>query len=295
MAAIWITNWIKKTMVFVWQVQHFGMHAALLCGRRWALEVWWLCCVALPCNSHATHTQHTVNTTRNTSTFPVNSQSKCASCAKIWHLHLKTGFWVNPSKSARSLRIYRKSARVACCVDCVLRVCCMWVAWQGHATQPSYFQSPAPATQKSGMRPKVLHLPHKYHRFFYPICNSDCCHDILHPFSYCQPMSWAYEKVVLAETVTMPFVSVREDFSSQHSTTSSLQDEVVEWWYKKSSPGAMARDPNVRSPLQPPLQSCNWKGLNAPRPSEKTAHFWRPTCVQPFSVATLKFGGGYER
>ena len=212
MAAIWITNWIKKTMVFVWQVQHFGMHAALLCGRRWALEVWWLCCVALPCNSHATHTQHTVNTTRNTSTFPVNSQSKCASCAKIWHLHLKTGFWVNPSKSARSLRIYRKSARVACCVDCVLRVCCMWVAWQGHATQPSYFQSPAPATQKSGMRPKVLHLPHKYHRFFYPICNSDCCHDILHPFSYCQPMSWAYEKVVLAETVTMPFVSVREDF-----------------------------------------------------------------------------------
>ena len=166
MAAIWITNWIKKTMVFVWQVQHFGTHAALLCGRRWALEVWWLCCVALPCNSHATHTQHTVNTTRNTSTFPVNSQSKCASCAKIWYLHLKTGFWVNPSKSARSLRIYRKSARVACCVDCVLRVCCMWVAWQGHATQPSYFQSPAPATQKSSMRPKVLHLPHKYHRFF---------------------------------------------------------------------------------------------------------------------------------
>ena len=88
----------------------------------------------------------------------------------------------------------------------------MWVAWQGHATQPSYFQSPAPATQKSGMRPKVLHLPHKYHRFFYPICNSDCCHDILHPFSYCQPMSWAYEKVVLAETVTMPFVSVRDFF-----------------------------------------------------------------------------------
>ena len=29
----------KKSMVFVWQVQHFGTHAALLCGRRWALEV----------------------------------------------------------------------------------------------------------------------------------------------------------------------------------------------------------------------------------------------------------------
>ena len=216
MAAIWITNWIKKTMVFVWQVQHFGMHAALLCGRRWALEVWWLCCVALPCNSHATHTQHTVNTTRNTSTFPVNSQSKCA-ISWGWPRIRSFAFkWPDsgstPRNRARSLRIYRKSARVACCVDCVLRVCCMWVAWQGHATQPSYFQSPAPATQKSSMRPKVLHLPHKYHRFFYPICNSDCCHDILHPFSYCQPMSWAYEKVVLAETVTMPFVSVREDF-----------------------------------------------------------------------------------
>ena len=38
-----------------------------------------------------------------------------------------------------------------------------------------------------------------------------------------------------------------EDFLYQHSTTSSLQDEVVECWYKKSSPGsskktAMARD-----------------------------------------------------
>ena len=50
----------KVPLVFVWQVQHFGMHATLLCGRRWALEVRWLCCVALPCNSHATHTQHTV-------------------------------------------------------------------------------------------------------------------------------------------------------------------------------------------------------------------------------------------
>ena len=29
----------KKPMVFVWQAQHFGTHAALLCGRRWALEV----------------------------------------------------------------------------------------------------------------------------------------------------------------------------------------------------------------------------------------------------------------
>ena len=165
MAAIWITNWKKK---FWWYL--CGRCSALGCmllfcvagARLWKYDGG---CVAWPC--HATHMQHTVNTTRNTSTFPVNSQSKCASCAKIWYLHLKTGFWVNPSKSARSLRIYRKSARVACCVDCVLRVCCMWVAWQGHATEPSYFQSLAPATQKSSMHPKALHLPHKYHRNFF--------------------------------------------------------------------------------------------------------------------------------
>ena len=129
------------------------------------------------------------------------------------------------------LRIYRKSARVACCVDCVLRVCCMWVAWQGHATQPSYFQSPASATQKSSMHPKVLHLPHKYHRFFYPICNSDCCHYILHPFSYCQPMSWAYEKVVLAETVTMPFVSVRVLQKNSHP----IEQKIFPGFSKKTA------------------------------------------------------------
>ena len=65
----------------------------------------------------------------------------------------------------------------------VLRVCCMWVAWQGHATQPSYFRSPAPATQKSSMHPKVLHLPQIPSELFCPICYSDCCHDILHPLS----------------------------------------------------------------------------------------------------------------
>ena len=55
---------------FVWQALGFGSMDGCVAWR-------------LPCNSHATHTQHTVNTTRNTSTFPVNSQSKCASCAKI--------------------------------------------------------------------------------------------------------------------------------------------------------------------------------------------------------------------
>ena len=80
-------------------------------------------------------------------------------------------------------------------------------------------------------------------------------------------MSWAYEKVVLAETVTMPFVSVREDFLYQHSTTSSLQDEVVECWYKKSSPGsskktAMARDKLLTfvAPSNPHFKVATEKG-----------------------------------
>ena len=117
-------------MVFVWQVQHFGMHAALLCGRRWALEVWCLCCVALPCNSHATHTQHTVNTTRNTSTHTSKAQ-------RLPH------------------------ERAACIPKC--------------------------CTCHSNTIGTLI----------YQICNSDCCHDILHPLSYCQ------------QRPTMPFFSVR--------------------------------------------------------------------------------------
>ena len=182
---------------FVWQALGFGSMMVVLRGPA----------MQLTCNTHATHSQHNTQHEHFSCKFSIKVRVVCQNLTFAFKDRI-----LGQSKSARSLRIYRKSARVACCVDCVLRVCCMWVAWQGHATQPSYFQSPAPATQKSGMRPKVLHLPHKYHRFFYPICNSDCCHDILHPFSYCQPMSWAYEKVVLAETVTMPFVSVREDF-----------------------------------------------------------------------------------
>ena len=119
----------KKTMVFVWQVQHFGMHAALLCGRRWALEVWWLCCVALPCNSHATHTQHTVNTTRNTSTFPVNSQSKVRVVCQNLTFAFKDRILGQPLE----IRTFIENLQEKCpccvlcwlCVACVLHVSCM--------------------------------------------------------------------------------------------------------------------------------------------------------------------------
>ena len=89
----------------------------------------------------------------------------------------KQKFSVNPSKRAFWLKIYRESPRVACRVDCVLRVCCMWVAWQGHATQPSCFQSLAPATQKSSIDPKVLRLPHEYTR---QLAKLVCCVALCH-------------------------------------------------------------------------------------------------------------------
>ena len=65
----------------------------------------------------------------------------------------------------------------------------------------------------------------------------------------------------------MPFVSVREDFLYQHSTTSSCKDEVVECWYKKSSPGsskktAMAHDKLLTfvAPSNPHFKVATEKG-----------------------------------
>ena len=54
--------------------------------------------------------------------------------------------------------LFQRSAHVACRVGCVLCV----LAWQGHATQPSRFQSLEPATHERSMHPKALFLPHKY-------------------------------------------------------------------------------------------------------------------------------------
>ena len=95
----------------------------------------------------------------------------------------------------------------------VLTVCCVCVACElhGRAMQHNHHTSKAQRLphKRAACVPKCCTCHTSTIGFFYPICNSDCCHDILHPFSYCQPMSRAYEKVVLAETVTMPFVSVR--------------------------------------------------------------------------------------
>ena len=44
-------------------------------------------------------------------------------------------------------------------------------------------------------------------------------------------------------------------------------------FFKKNSHGTWQAS-NVRSPLQPPLQSCNWKGVNVP--NMNGCFFWRP-------------------
>ena len=44
-------------------------------------------------------------------------------------------------------------------------------------------------------------------------------------------------------------------------------------FFKKNSHGTWQAS-NVRSPLQPPLQSCNWKGVNVP--NVNGCFFWRP-------------------
>ena len=209
MAAIWITNWIRKK--FRWY----------LCGRCSTLGCMLLFCVAgaglrkydgcvaWPC--HATHMQHTRNTqstqhaTRALFLFCVAGsmmavlrgpamQLTCNTHAthsqhNTQHEHFSCKFSMNVRISRGLPRIRSLNANIrflahdahfdweftgkVLVLRVVLTVCCMWVAWQGHATQPSYFQSPAPATQKSSMHPKVLHLATQIpsELFFYPICN----------------------------------------------------------------------------------------------------------------------------
>ena len=124
---------------------------------------------------------------------------------------------------------------------------------------------------------------HKYQRgFFCPICPIQIATVIFCIF--CPDVSQCPErtkKVVLAETDNVLRFSPGKIFLFQHSTTSSLQDEVVECWNKKIFPGFFKKNShatwqasNSRSPLQPPLQSCNWKRVNVP--NMNGCFFWRP-------------------
>ena len=184
-------------MVFEWQVQHFGMHAALLCGRRWALEVWCLCCVCVACELHGRATQHRHHT----------------------------------SKAQRLP--HKRAACIPKCCTC--------------------------HTNTIGT-------------LIYQICSSDCCHDILHPLSYCQ------------QRLTMPFVSVRgrffvstfNNFVLAGRSCWMLIQKIFPGFFKKNSHGTRQAS-NLRSPLHPPLQSCNWKGLNVPNLNGR--FFWRPTAT----------------
>ena len=93
-------------------------------------------CMGLPmqrtCNTHATHMQHTCNTTCNTSIFPVNFQAKVTAGAKIYTFHSKTGVGAANVKSCTltvNLQVKSSCCMSCCmCVACVLHVCCMCVA-----------------------------------------------------------------------------------------------------------------------------------------------------------------------
>ena len=92
-------------------------------------------------------------------------------------------------------------------------------------------------------------------------------------------MSWAYEKVVLAETVSVRgrfFVSTFNNFVLQGRSCWMLIQKIFPGFFKKNSHGTWQAS-NLRSPLQPPLQSCNWKGLNVP--NLNGCFFWRPAAT----------------
>ena len=61
-----------------------------------------------------------------------------------------------------------------------------------------------------------------------------------------------------------------------YSHSSTIHLYIIPGSFKKSSHGTWQAS-NLRSPLQPPLQSCNWKGLNVP--NLNGCFFWRPTAT----------------
>ena len=92
-------------------------------------------------------------------------------------------------------------------------------------------------------------------------------------------MSWAYQKVVLAETDNVLRFSPGKIFCfniQQLRPARScwmLKQKIFPGFFKKNS-HATWQASNSRSPLQPPLQSCNWKGVNVP--NMNGCFFWRP-------------------
>ena len=106
-------------------------------------------------------------------------------------------------------------------------------------------------------------------------------------------MSWAYQKVALAETDNVLRFSRGRFFVSTFNNF-VLRDEVVECWNKKSSPGFSKKNShatwqasNSCNPLQPLLQSCNWKGVNVPN---MNGFFLKADGDNP-KETTLKLGG----
>ena len=213
-------------------------------GRRSTLACMLLFCVAgarlwkhdaRVCNTHATHSQH-------------NTQHEHFSCKFSMNVRISRG-WPGIRSLNANIRFLHTthvlienlqekcSCCVLCwlCVACVLHVSCMAGPRNTgivlpkpstcHAKEQHACQSAAPATNTSEA---------SFVQFAIQIATMIFC-------IFCPNASQCPErtkKVVLAETDNVLRFSPGEIFLFQYSTTSSLQDEVVECWNKKSSPGS---------------------------------------------------------
>ena len=86
------------------------------------------------CNTRATHVQHTCNTTCNTTTFPVNLQSKWLSAHFRRPKATSKGKGANFTPSGENHgNLQQKCSCCTLCCTCVARVlhvCCTSVAWK---------------------------------------------------------------------------------------------------------------------------------------------------------------------
>ena len=72
--------------------------------------------------------------------FPCKFPNKVAAGTKIYTFHSKTGIGAANVKSCTLTVKLQAKAHVACCVACVLHVCCMCVAWQACRIEQSRSQ-----------------------------------------------------------------------------------------------------------------------------------------------------------
>ena len=185
-AAIWITNWIKRSSAaicvsgtalwdaccpFAWQALGFENMMAVLRGPA----------MQLTCNTHATHSQHNTQHEHFSCKFSMNVRiSRGWPRIRSWNANIR--FWYRTRIVMENLQ-EKCSCCVLCwlCVACVLHVSCM----AGPRNTAIMFSKPS-ACHAKGQHASQSAVPDTQNSSgtsFYPICNWDCCHDILHPLS----------------------------------------------------------------------------------------------------------------